>query len=229
MSSVLDEPQSRQDQARRFVLHGLSWAAYEKLLEALAEVHTRTTYDRGTLEFMSPLPIHELMGRWFGLLFAVLAEELDIALLGFGSTTFRREDLERGLEPDECFYLTSLPLLRDRRAIDLSVDPPPDLAIEIDVTRSSLNRLSIYGSLGIPEVWRLEGDVIQVHIRREDGSYSRASASRALPYLPLAELPALFQQCYEQEGEGAGMRRLRQWVRERVAPLRAASSGGAGS
>jgi Uma2 family endonuclease len=224
MNVLLTGARQTQDQARRLVLQGLGWASYEKLLDALAEVHVRTTYDRGTLEIMSPLPIHEFFKRWFGLLFPVLSEELGIPLWGFSSTTFRRQDQQQGLEPDECFYLASLPRLRDRRAIDLSVDPPPDLAVEVDITRTCLDRFSVYGSLGVPEVWRFDGEALEVHLLAEDGSYAVAPGSLALPFLPLGEIPPLLQQCYDLGDEGAGLRALRTWVRDRVLPLYQAAS-----
>src|SRR3954464_10944308 len=88
---------------QHFVLYGVGWEGYSKVLEAVGERPIRLTYDRGNLELMSPFPVHEIYKKCFGFLLLVLAEELDIPVKGCGSTTFRRQDLDRGLEPDECF------------------------------------------------------------------------------------------------------------------------------
>src|ERR1700730_1545257 len=96
------ETAARPEPAQRFVLHNLRWDDYEKILAVVGNRRIRVTYDRGSLELMSPLPIHESYKRYFGLLLGVLSEELGVPVRGLGSTTFRRRDADRGLEPDEC-------------------------------------------------------------------------------------------------------------------------------
>ncbi|MEM9245654.1 MAG: Uma2 family endonuclease [Cyanobacteria bacterium P01_F01_bin.153] len=104
------------------------------------------------------------------------------------STTWSREDLQRGLEPDECCYITSEAQVRGKMNIDLTVDPPPDLAIEIDITSSSLNRLEIYASLGIKEVWRFDGESLFIY------SFERRSLrSRSTVVLPVLSTEKLLE------------------------------------
>ena len=125
---------------QRFLLQAIDWGTYETFLRALGDRSgVRLTYDRGNLELMSPPPPHEIYKTLLGRLVAMLMEELDIPVKRCGSTTFRSQDLDRGLEPDECFYLRSAPRVRDWARIDLSIDPPPDLAIEVecDVARQT--------------------------------------------------------------------------------------------
>jgi len=210
--------------AQRFVLHGVSWQEYGKFLEAIGENHVRVTYDRGSIELMSPQPIHEVYKTLFGRLFDILMEELDIPMKALGSTTFRRPEAEAGLEPDQCYYFASAARVRSWWTFDLAVDPPPDLAIEVENTTSSLDRMHVYAGLRIPEVWRFDGERAIVHRLRRDGGYRVAPRSVELPFVPLDEVPALFQRSMECQEDRALVRGLREWVRTRVAPLRQASA-----
>lgn len=203
---------------QQFVLHGVNWQTYEKALEAFGDQPIRITYDRGSLELMSPLPIHEVYKRCLGLLLAVLDRELKIPIKGLASTTFRRRDLDRGLEPDECFYVGNLHRVHDWRNIDLSIDPPPDLALEVDVTRSCLNRLEIYAALGVAEVWRFDGEHWHIHGLAADHTYEERLQSNVLPFVDLAEVTPFLEQTAEGLSDGELMDLLHQWVNERVRP-----------
>src|SRR5262249_46378599 len=143
----------------------------------------RLTYDRGRLEIMSPLPEHENYHIVLAQFVRVLAAESGMRYRSFGSTTFRREDVERGLEPDDCFYLASLPRILGRRDLDLARDPPPDLALEVDITHSSLDRLAIYAALGVREVWHFDGQSITCHVLNAQGGYEQQESSLAFPFL----------------------------------------------
>jgi Uma2 family endonuclease len=145
-----------------------------------------------------------------------LTEELNIPLQSGGSTTFDREDLDRALEPDECYYLKNEPAVRDKDEIDLSVDPPPDLAVEIDISRSSLNRMGIYAAMGVPEVWRYDGETLRVYLRQADGTCLESERSQNFPFLPLASVAAFLKRRYEMN-ETQLVRAFRTWVREQVA------------
>jgi Uma2 family endonuclease len=138
-------------------------------------------------------------------------------MYSFGSTTFLRKDLERGLEPDECFYLSSAEKIHDQKSIDLQFDPPPDLAIEIDVTSHSGRRMSIYAALGVPEVWRFDGEAVTVLCLQGDGSYSVTEQSAVFPFLPM-DAVATFIGDYKIGTDTRWARALRQWVRETVVP-----------
>ena len=136
------------------VLTNVTWATYERLVDDLADCSApRLTYDRAVLEITSPTPEHERLNRMLTDLIGAIAEELDIDTENLGSSTFKREDLERGFEPDSCLYIQNAARVRGKSRLDLSMDPPPDLVIEIDITSASIEKLPIYALLGVPEVW----------------------------------------------------------------------------
>jgi len=96
-----------------------------------------------------------------------------------GSTTFRRRDLEAGIEPDRCFYIQNQPALRGKRTLDLSIDPPPDLAIEVEISERLLDRVGIYERLGVPELWRNDGKRSRVMLLGRGGSIGQCSEARS--------------------------------------------------
>ena len=137
---------------QRVVLHNVRWETHERLLAEQADSSApRFTYHRGELEIMSPSPEHERVNRRLAQLVLALTEEMGVEAKDLGSTTFRREDLERGFEPDSCFYIENEGLIYGKDRPDLSVDPPPDLVIEIDITSPSISKLPIYAQMGVPE------------------------------------------------------------------------------
>jgi Uma2 family endonuclease len=221
--SIVETPAAvRTQPVQRFVLHNVSWEEYGKFLEAIGENHVRVTYDRGSIEFMSPQPIHEVYKMLFGRLFDVLMMELNVPMKALGSTTFRRPEADAGLEPDQCFYFSSAARVRSWWTFSLAVDPPPDLAIEVDNTSSSLDRMHVYAGLRIPEVWRFDGETLEVRRLRPDGVYEVLSQSVELPFLPMEEVPELLHRSMECQEDRALVRGLREWVRTRVAPLKQA-------
>ena len=202
---------------RRYVVHGIDWAAYETLLEVFPRRSVRMTYDRGTLEFMSPLYIHERYDNLLAFMIEAVTEELDIPRVSAGSTTFRSKDLDRGLEPDKCFYLANAHRLRKTDRIDLDVDPPPDLAIEVEIIKSALDRMEIYAALGVPEVWRYDGEMLQPWRLRADDTYEPTPSSVAFPFLPLSELVRFLIE-HDATNDTRWRRGFRAWVREVVLP-----------
>lgn len=178
---------------QKIILSDVSWETYERLLEDHRDRRVpRFTYSRGELEIMSPSPEHEVAGHTLSLLVEILAEELYIDVYGLGSTTFNREDLERGFEPDSCFYIQNEEQVRGKNRIDLSFDPPPELVIEIDITSPSINKLPIYAGLGVTEVWRYDGGRLEI-LKLEDDGYVEVSESTALPSLTSAVLSGLVE------------------------------------
>lgn len=197
---------------RRMVLYNVGWDTYERLLRDHANSSApRFTYDRGTLEIMSPLPEHERFNRAFQLLLPVLAEELGVELYSLGSTTFNREDLQRGFEPDSCFYVQNMSRVWGKNRIDLHVDPPPDLVVEIDITHPSLDKLPIYAQLGVPEVWRYDGQRLEM-LLLELGQYVESPRSKAFPAVDVATLTALLPDSVGV-GDIAWIQRVRAWAR----------------
>ena len=159
--------------------------------------------------------MHEEAKYLLGCVIDTVTEELRIPRQGAGSTTWRREDLDRGLEPDACFYLANAERVRGK-AIDLSVDPPPDLAIEVDITRSSLDRMGVYAKLGIPEIWRYDGESLRVYLLQADGNYAETETSRSLPFLLPGEVARFLEQAGPMDHSEWG-RQFRQWVRDELA------------
>ena len=177
----------------KIVIYDVSWETYERLLSDLSDRSSpRLTYDRGRLEIMSPTEEHEELNRSLAALVEAVAEELEIDIRSLGSTTFRRQDLERGFEPDSCFYVQSLSKLESNRRVDLELDPPPDIVIEIDSSRSSMEKLALYREMGVPEVWRHDGDSVTIHVLQERG-YETAETSRAFPIVSATKLTELLE------------------------------------
>jgi len=138
---------------RRVIIEGVSWATYERLLVDFGDSHTvRVAFDRGTLEIMAPSFAYERPAYLLGQIVGIFAEAHTIDLIGAGSTTFKREDVTRGFEPDASFYIQHAADVRGNTEIDLHSDPPPDLVIEIDITHPSLDKLPLYAALAILEV-----------------------------------------------------------------------------
>jgi len=171
----------------RVLLHHATWQQYVQLRDADDNRNTRMTFDRGSLEFMSPTGLHESLKMLIGQCVAIWILERRIPIKSCGSTTFRREDMKRGLEPDNCYYVQNESRVRGQNEIDLTIDPPPDLVIEIDVTSSSINRFSIYAAFGVPEIWRWHKDELNL-FSLESGRYVKTTASRALPGFPFERL-----------------------------------------
>lgn len=197
------------------VLHGVSWRCYEMLLEDLQEQHVHINYDNGELEFMPPLPLHERWKKIFGAMVEALAFEMEIPLGMLGSTTFRSQAIAKGLEPDECYYVQNEPLIRGKMDIDLeAADPPPDLAIEIDITRSSIDREAIYAALKVPEIWRFNARRLEF-LRLTDEGYVPHEYSAAFPFLRSADL-ARFLLTWGEVDDMTFIRRFRDWVRQNL-------------
>jgi Uma2 family endonuclease len=173
-----------------FMMHGITWRTYVRLRDELDEArqNVRITYDRGRMALMSPRPDHEKWKTLLGSLLSVLAMERNIPVSCLGSTTWRRRGKRRGLEADQCYYVQHEAHVRGRLNIDLRRDPPPDLAIEIEVTHHPIDRLSIYAALGVPEVWRFNGRRLTTLHLAEARKYTPAEFSLAFPFLRPSEL-----------------------------------------
>ena len=189
----------------------MQWKTYQALLYDLAEDSSKQlAYDRGFLEIMTPLPEHEAYKVFLGRLVWTTTEVLGLEVASFGSTTLSRENLQRGIEPDECFYIQNEALVRGKTSFDFTVDPVPDLAIEVDITSSSLNRLGIYAALEVPEVWRFNGEILLIYCLK-DGAYEVQEYSQVLPILS-KDIILDFLKRRGEMGENALLREFRQWL-----------------
>ncbi|MBC6421478.1 MAG: Uma2 family endonuclease [Hormoscilla sp. SP5CHS1] len=199
---------------QRVLLKDISWQEFEAILEDLGEHRgSRVAYDNGTLEIMTPLPEHESGKEIIGDLVKALLEELDIEFWCLGSTTFKNQLMQQGIEPDNCFYIENEAAVRGKDRLDLTKDPPPDLALEIDVT--SRTHPSIYEKLGVSELWRFEKGKLKINVLQK-GQYVESDISPHFLNLPVKEvIPQYLNQCKIQ-GRNKTMKAFRAWVRAQI-------------
>jgi Uma2 family endonuclease len=197
--------------ADRVILYNLDWEKFENILQSLGEQRAaRVAYDNGTLEIMTPLPEHEFYKEVIGDLVKDIAEQLEVNYESYGSTTWKRENKMVGVESDNCFYFQNEAAIRGRFNIDLNQDPPPDLALEIDVTSKSLDRFPIYARLGVPEIWCYDSGILKIY-NLQGSKYIEVDKSLVFPNLPIQELPQLIEQ--NRTGGRLALRRaVREWV-----------------
>jgi Uma2 family endonuclease len=200
---------------QRLRLSGIPWETYLTWTDGQGPRNLRVTYDHGEMEIMSPSPKHENRKSRLGRLIEALSEEMEIDLASFGSMTMRSEDLECALEGDASYYIQNESAVRGREDIDLEVDPPPDLAVEIEVTRSTMDRMVIYAALKVPEVWWWDGKALRVYLLTAEGTYRQSNRSRAFPFLPLDQFVKFLAKTKVSETQQ--LRTFRKWVREQIA------------
>ncbi|MGL5193696.1 MAG: Uma2 family endonuclease [Chroococcales cyanobacterium] len=198
---------------QRVILDDVTWQEFETILDELGDHRgSRLAYDNGLLEIMMPLPEHEDDKEIIGDLIKALLEELDIEFRSLGSTTFKKPRAQ-GLEPDQCFYIQNEATIRGKKRIDLSVDPPPDLAIEIEIT--SRTHPSIYEALQVPELWRFERGNLQINVL-EFGQYKEVEESPNFPVFALKQMIPHYLLQSKTLGRNKVLKAFRQWVREQI-------------
>jgi Uma2 family endonuclease len=203
-----------QDTTQRIILPRIQWCTYARLLEERGNSHAvRLTYDQGTLELMAPSLSHEHTNRVLAMIVEAVALLRDLDLYPAGSTTFTREDLARGFEPDSCYYIAHAAAVRGKPTIDLTTDPPPDLVIEIDMTRTSLDKFPLYAAIAVPEVWRYTADNLTI-ASLHDQAYETTDTSVIFPRLTALQITAWVQQ-YDQMSYPAWMAAMRQALQQR--------------
>jgi Uma2 family endonuclease len=200
---------------QRVVLDNISWSTYLAILNDVENRRGRIAYDRGVLEIMSPSKRHENTKNLIGRMVEIFTDVLEIEVDSVCSTTFRREDLQRGFEADESYYIQHAAAVAGKDEIDLTIDPPPDLVIEVEISRSSLDKFQLYRALGIPEVWRYDGDTLRMYELGGD-EYEEIGQSQVLPRFPINKARGLIGQ-RTARGETPMMREFRQWVQQNVA------------
>lgn len=193
------------------ILTDVPWEEYEQLLSDLGDCYAaRITYDQGRLEIMSPSSKHERFAQLITLLAWTAAEESNVDIESLGSTTYKQEWLAKGVEPDACFYITNAASIIGKERIDLRIDPPPDIVVEIDISHESTRKLAIYAGMGVPEVWRYDGK--RAHIYQLVGQdYLAVNASLVLPVFT-TDVLARFLEQGKTEGQTAVRRSFREWL-----------------
>ncbi len=206
MATVVSSPE------QLVILDRVTWETYERLITEHGErCGTRFTYDEGVLQIMVVSSRHERPNRTLATLVEVLAEEWGVDIARLGSMTFKRKDLQKGFEPDSCFYIQHADAIHGTQEIDIAVDPPPDLSIEVDITSGSLNRFHIFAAVGIPEVWRFDGNRVAI-FRLESGGYVEAPNSLAFPPVS-AEILTHFLDESQKLKSTQWLRKVREWAR----------------
>lgn len=199
---------------QRIQLQDVNWNDFVAILDELGDKRAwRIAYSDEVLEIRMPLPEHEVDKELIGDMVKILLEELDIDNECFGSTTFKRQDVAKGIEPDQCFYIRNHAVMIGKRRVDLTIDPPPDLAIEVDVT--SKTGLDAYRALGVPELWRFEDGQLQISLL-QNGQYQDANSSPHFPNFPIIDGISQFLDRSQTEGRSPTLKAFRQWVRELI-------------
>ncbi len=200
---------------QRVLLRNISWQLYESLLQEIGdEGQARLSYLQGDLEFMTPLPQHETYNRQIDRAITTIAEELNQEYNLFGSMTVKRPKMAAGAEPDSCYYIANEPAVRGKIKLDFEIDPPPDLVLEIDITSSSLDRMSIYAKLGVGELWRYDGITIAFYCLQA-GEYVEVARSPTFPILSPARILEFIKDCQTQ-GILASVKILRTWIHNQL-------------
>jgi len=200
----------------RVVLDNVSWETFERLLDETGPRRGRFAYEEGTLEIMAPSPEHEILKSNLGRLVEAYAMELGIDIQVTGATTLKLQMKKRGAEPDESYYVQNELLIRGRTDLRLGRDPPPDLVIEIQLTRSALDKLGIYAAMGVPEVWLWEDEALKVYWLSEKGRYIEHGESRSFSGLPLPDLLRFLSEAREKSTTRL-VNDFRSWVRGNLA------------
>ena len=199
----------------QLLLKNVNWQQFQDILKNLGESRSaRLSYSQGTLEIMTPLPEHEDDKVIIGDFVKAILEEMDIEFRSLGSTTFENEVMRQAVEPDDCFYIQNEAQIRGKKRLNLEVDPPPGLAIEIDIT--SRTKFNNYQELGVNELWRYDGKKIEINIL-QSGQYVQSETSLAFPNLPIADVLHDFVEQSKIRGRNATMKAFRAWVREQLA------------
>jgi Uma2 family endonuclease len=195
-------------------LQDVEWHEFEAIVAELEDRRaSRIAYFDRILELRMPLAKHEKAKILLGNMVTILLEELRIPNECFGSTTFKRKDLGVGVEPDDCFYIQNAEQVRDRDELDLTIDPPPDLVIEVDVT--SKTGLSVYQQLGVPEVWRFENGQLLISVLAQ-GEYRDSEVSPQFPQFPIVPAVAEFIIRIRTEGRMQTLISFREYVRSHL-------------
>lgn len=195
---------------QEMLLQDITWQQLENILAEMGEKRSaRISYSDGWLEIMVPLPEHEKDKEYIGDLVKILLETLQIDFEPFGSTTLKNEQMRQAVEPDTCFYIQNQAAVIGKNHLDLTVDPPPDLAIQIDIT--SRTRFDNYEILGVPELWRYTKQGLEISVLQE-GKYLKVLSSPNFPNIPIVKLINEYVQQCLTIGRSQAMRNFRTWL-----------------
>lgn len=199
---------------QQMLLKDISWQQLENILEEMGEKRAaRISYSNGWLEIMVPLPEHEKDKEIVGEFVRILLDHLQIDFEPFGSTTLKNERMRQAVEPDTSFYIQNQAAVIGKNRIDLNIDPPPDLAIEIDIT--SRTQFENYQILGVPELWRYKKQGLEIFLL-QDGKYVKSPSSPNFPNIPIVEIVNEYVQQCLTIGRSQAIRNFRSWVQKNL-------------
>ena len=197
----------------RFLVTDVSWDFYKRFCDEIGERPIRLTFSNGDLEIMITKAPHEFYKTFLAKLIEMIVFELQVPVRSGGNMTFQRDDLQKGFEPDECWWIANEATVRGKREFDFQHDPPPDLAVEIEISRSLVDRISIFAALKVPEIWRHDGRALRFCVLQEDESYADSPVSRTFPFLTPEHLSP-FLSLEDNVDETTRMRNFVEWFRE---------------
>jgi Uma2 family endonuclease len=204
-------------EGQRITLEDINWQKFESILEAFGEhCHLRIAYYKGDLEIRMPLPAHERAKVLVSNLVVILLDELGLEWESLGSSTFKKQEMKAAIEPDDCFYIKNYREMIGKERLDLTADPVPDLAIEVDLT--SKTQVSAYEALGIEEIWRMKNGKLEINLL-QDGKYITSVTSKNFPTIAVIEGISLFLERSTDMPISALRREFRQWLREKLANI----------
>lgn len=207
MSMLLELNQLIVKPGHQLLIKNISWTTYKRILAELGENRNyKLGYSQGVLEIIAPLPEHEVAKVIIGDLVKALLEELNYEFRSLGSTTFDKESMDAGVEPDDCFYIQNEARVRGKDRIDLEFDPPPDLAIEIDIT--SCTRFNNYQALRVPELWRWNGSKLEINVLI-DSKYVESNTSSIFPDIPISQAIPQYLMLSKTNGRNTTMKLFR--------------------
>jgi Uma2 family endonuclease len=199
---------------QRVVFRNITWQGYQQLLGIFGDRRaTRITFDQGTLEISMPSEDHGFSGRLIERLIIILVVELGLMVKTMGSTRLDRADLERGAEPDNAYYIQNQSLVTGR-TVNLAIDPPPDLVVEVDITHTDINKPALYASMGIPEFWRYNGQQWYIY-QLQANAYVEVSVSPTFPMLSKEKFYEFL--AVAQSNEVQAEVDFRNWIRGSIA------------
>lgn len=196
---------------QRVIFHGLSWDNYLQIFQALPQRRSsRLTFDGKTLEITMPLEEHEFALRLIELFIRILVVEMGMKIKTMGSTTMNREKLQRGSEPDCAYYIQNQPQVAGCK-VNFEQDPPPDLVVEVDITRTDIDKNQLYAAMGVPELWRYNGEVWRIYCL-ENGAYQEYETSPTFPIVQKEDLYRFLANA--QKDEVVAEQQFRSWIRQ---------------
>jgi Uma2 family endonuclease len=211
---LLELRQLKIQPGQQLLVEDVNWQQFESILAELGERRaSRLSYSNGRLEIMVPLPEHEKAKEIIGDMVKILLEARQIAFESLGSTTLKNERMSQAVEPDTCFYIQNQAAVIGKNRLDMSVDPPPDLAIEIDLT--SRTQLDNYQILGVPELWRYARRGLQINVLQAE-QYIESDVSPTFPNIPIVELVNQYTQQSLVAGRTRAIQAFKSWVGENL-------------